>query len=154
MPKVIIVNIPMMYHCVLHVQSMSLMSAASTVLILCIAIFITKAFNLDCLYITYIITSVMIRVISAAVNIGMSARKLFRNDLNYEFSSGLSNSCSFLFSIFLLFWYWIAKSHNVFKALSKLELIQKFLMTKVKICSWVVQFHETGIPNSSIISSK
>ena len=105
MPKVIIVNIPMMYHCALHVQSMSLTSAASTVLILCIAIFVTKAFNLNCLYITYIITSVMIRVISAAVNIRMSARKLFRNDLNLEFSSGLSNSCSFLFRVFLLFWY-------------------------------------------------
>ena len=69
MPKVIIVNIPMMYHYILHVQSMLLMSAASTVLILCIAIFVTKAFNLDCLYITYVITSVMIRVISVAVNI-------------------------------------------------------------------------------------
>ena len=83
MPKVSIVNIPMMYHCVLHVQSMSLISAASTVLILCIAMFVTKAFNLDCPYITYIITSVIIRVISAAVNINMSARKLFRNDLNF-----------------------------------------------------------------------
>ena len=105
MPKVIIVNIPMMYLYVLHVQSMSLTSAASTVLILCIAIFITKAFNLDCPYITYIITSVMIRVISAAVNISMSARKLFRNELNFKFSSGVSNSCSFLFRVFLLFWY-------------------------------------------------
>ena len=105
MPKVIIVNIPMMYHCILHVQSMLLTSAPYTVLILCIAIFVTKAFNLDCLYITYIITSVMIRVISAAVNISMSAIKLFRNDLNFEFSSGLSNSCSFLFRVFLLFRY-------------------------------------------------
>ena len=105
MPKVIIVNIPMMYHCVLHVQSMLLMSAASTVLILCITIFVTKAFNLVCPYITYIITSVMIRVIRAAVNISMSARKLFRNNLNFEFFSGLSNSCSFLFRLFLLFWY-------------------------------------------------
>ena len=80
MHKVIIINIPMMYHCVLHVQSMSLMSAASTALILCIAMFITKAFNLDCLYIIYIIINVIIRVISVAVNIGTSARKLFRND--------------------------------------------------------------------------
>ena len=103
MPKVITVNIPMMYHCILHVQSMSLMSAASTVLILCIALLVTKAFNFDCLYITYMITSVMIRVISAAVNISMSARKLFMNDLNFEFSSGLSNSCSFLFRIFFYF---------------------------------------------------
>ena len=53
MPKVIIINIPIMYHCFLHVQSMLLMSAAaSTAFILCIAMFVTKAFNLDCLYIT------------------------------------------------------------------------------------------------------
>ena len=77
MPKVIIINIPTMHHCVLHVQSISLTSAASTVLIHCIAMFVTKAFNLDYLYMTYIITSVIIRVISAAVNISMSARKLF-----------------------------------------------------------------------------
>ena len=67
----------MMYHSILHVHSMSLMSATSTVLILCIAIFVTKAFNLDGPYIIYIITSVMIRVISVAVNISMSARKTF-----------------------------------------------------------------------------
>ena len=97
MPEVIIVNIPMMYHCVLHLKSMSLMSAASPVLIHCITMFVTKAFNLDCPCITYIITSVIIRVISAAVNISMSARKLFRNDLNFEVSSGLLTfvlSCS------------------------------------------------------------
>ena len=74
----------MMYCCVLHVQCMSLTSVASTVLIHCIAMFVTKAFNLDCPYMTYIITSVIIRVISAAVNRNMSARKLFRNDLNFE----------------------------------------------------------------------
>ena len=154
MPKVIIVNIPMMCHCILHVQSMSLMSAASTVLILCIAMLVTKAFNLDCLYITYIITSVIIRVISAAVNMNISARKLFRNDLNFEFSSAFSDTCSFLFRIFLWLQYWIAKSHKVFGALSRLELISKVSNDKGKICSWVVQFHETGIPNSSIMSSK
>ena len=104
MPKVIIINTPMMYHCVLHVQGMSLTSVASTALIHCITMFVTKAFNLDCLYMTYIITSVIIRVISEAVNISMSARKLFRNDLNFEFSSGFSNSFSFLFRIFFLFW--------------------------------------------------
>ena len=80
MPKVIIINIPMMYHCFLHVQSMSLTSAASTAFIRCIAMFATKAFNLDCLYNIYIIISVMINVISVAVNISTSARKLFRND--------------------------------------------------------------------------
>ena len=57
MPKVIIINIPMMYHCVLHVQRMSLISAASTVFIHCISIFATKAFNLDCPYTVYIIIS-------------------------------------------------------------------------------------------------
>ena len=154
MPKVIIVNIPIMYHCVLHVQSMSLTSAASIVLIHCITMFVTKAFNLDCLYITYIIPSVIIRVISAAVNISMSARKLFRNDLNFEFSSGFSNSCSFLFRTFFLLQYWTAKSHKVFGALSRLGLISKVSNDKGKSCSWVVQFNETGIPNSSIMSSR
>ena len=154
MPKVIIDNIPRMYHCLLHVQSMSLKSAASTALILCIAMFVTKAFTLDCLCIIYIITSVIIRFISVAVNISTSARKLFRNDLNFEFPSGLSSSCSFLSRIFFLFLNWIAKSHKVFAALSKLGLISKVSNDKGKICSWVVQFCETGMPNSSIMSSK
>ena len=79
MPKVMIINIPMMYHCVLQVQSISLMSAASTAFILCIAMFITKAFNLDSPYNTYIIIRVIISVISAAVNISTLARKLFKN---------------------------------------------------------------------------
>ena len=96
----------------------------------------------------------MFRVISAAVNISMSARKLFRNYLNFEFSSGLSSSCSSLSRIFFLFLYCIAKSHSVLGALSKLGLISKVSNDKGKICSWVIQFHETGIPNSSIMSSK
>ena len=70
----------MMYHCVLQVQSMPFMSAASTAFILCIAMFVTKAFSLDCPYNTYIIISIIIRVISAAVNISTSAIKLFRKD--------------------------------------------------------------------------
>ena len=80
MPEVIIINIPMMYHCALHVQSMLLTSAASTAFIHCIAMFATKAFNLDCPYNIYIIISVIISVISVAVNIITSTRKLFRND--------------------------------------------------------------------------
>ena len=80
MPKVIIINIPMIYHCVLHVQSMLLMSAASTAFIHCIAMFAFKAFSLDWPYSTYIIIHVMISVISAAVNISTSAKKLFTND--------------------------------------------------------------------------
>ena len=79
MPKVIIINIPMMWHCVLQVQSISLMSAVSTAFILCIAMFVTKAFSLDCLYNTYIMISMIISVISTAVNMSTSARKLFRN---------------------------------------------------------------------------
>ena len=144
----------MMYHCVLHVQSMLLTSIASTLLIHCIAMFVTKAFNLDCPYMTYIITIVIIRVISAAVNKSISAKKLFRNDLNLEVSSGFSNSCSFLFRICLLFWYWTAKSRKVFRALERLGLISKVSVDKGKICSWFVQCHETGIPNFSIMSSK
>ena len=80
MPKVIIINIPMMYHCVLHVPRMSLTAAALTAFIHCIAMFATKAFNLDYLYTIYIIINVIIRVISAAVNMSRSARKLFRNN--------------------------------------------------------------------------
>ena len=105
MTKVIIINIPMMYHCVLHVQSMSLTSVASTPLMHYITMFVTKDFNFYCPYIIYTITSVMIMVTSAAVNKSMSARKLLRNDLNSEFSFVLSNSWSILFKIFLLFWY-------------------------------------------------
>ena len=81
------------------------MSAASTAFILYIAMFITKAFRLDCPYNIYIIISVTISVISIAVNISTSARKLFRNDQNFELFSGLSKSCSFLSRIFFLFLY-------------------------------------------------
>ena len=70
----------MMYHCVLQVQSILFISAASTAFILCIAMFVTKAFSLDCPYNTYITISEIIRVISAAVNISTSAIKLFRKD--------------------------------------------------------------------------
>ena len=70
----------MMYHCVLQVQSIPFMSAASTAFILCIAMFVTKAFSLDCPYNTYITISTIIRVISVAVNISTSAIKLFRKD--------------------------------------------------------------------------
>ena len=89
-----------------------------------------------------------------AVNRSMSAKKLFRNDLNFEVSSGFPNSCSFLFRIFFLFLYWTAKSHKVFGALSRLGLISKVSINKGKICSWVVQFHETGMLNFSIMLSK
>ena len=154
MPKVIIINIPMLYHCVLHVQSMWLMSAASTAFIHCIAMLVTKAFNLDCPYTTYIIINVIIRVISVAVNISTSARKLFRNDLNFEFPSGLSSSCFSLSRIFFLFLYWIAISHNVFGALIKFGLISNVSSDNGSICSLVVQFCEICIPKSSIISSK
>ena len=92
MPKVIIINIPIMYHWVLHIQSMSLMSVASTALIHCIAMFVTKAFNFDCPYMIYVITNVMIMVMSAAVKRSMSVRKLLRNDLNFEVLFGFSNS--------------------------------------------------------------
>ena len=122
MPKVIIINIPMIHHCVLHVQSMSLTSAASTPLFHCITMFVTKAFTFDCLYMTYIITSIITLVTSAAVNRSMSARKLFRNDLNFEIFSGFSNSCSFLSKVFFLFQYLTAKSHKVFGALCILGL--------------------------------
>ena len=154
MSKVIIINIPMMYHCVLNIQSMLLTLVASTPIIHCITMFVTKAFNFDCPYMTYIITSIIIRVTSAVVNRSMSARKLFRNDLNFEISSGFSNSCSFLSRIFFLFQYFTGKSYKVFGALSKLGVIPEVSIDRGKICSFVVQFLKTSIPNSSIVSSK
>ena len=145
----------MMYHCVLQVQSISLMSAASTAFILCIAMFVTKAFSLDCPYNTYITINVMISVISAAMNISTSARKLFRNVQNLElFSSDLSEFHSFLSRIFFLFLYQTAKSHNVLGALIKFRLISNISSDIGRICSCVVQFSEICFCNSSIISSK
>ena len=71
----------MMYHCILQAQSISLMSAASTAFILCIAMFVTKAFSLDCRYNTCKLQlDGIIRVISMAINMSTLARKLFRND--------------------------------------------------------------------------
>ena len=103
----------MMYHCVLQVQSILFVSAASTAstaFILCIAMFVTKAFSLDCPYNRYITISAIIRVISVAVNISTSAIKLFRKDWNLEsFSSGVSKLCSSLSNVFFLFLYLIAK---------------------------------------------
>ena len=138
-----IIHTPMMYHCILQVQSISLMSATSTTFILYIAMFITKAFNLDCLYNTYIMISVIISVISTAVNISTSARKLFRNIRNLElFSSGLSEFHSFLSRISFLFLYRTAKSRNVFRALIKFGLISNVCSDIGRICSCVVQFNE------------
>ena len=114
----------MMYNCVLQVQSILFVSAASTAFILCIAMFVTKGFSLDCLCNTYITISEMIRVISAAVNMSTSAIKLFRKDWNLEsFSFGVSKLCSSLSNVFLLFLYLIAKSRNVLGALIKFGLI-------------------------------
>ena len=81
MPNIMIINIPMMYHCVLQVQSIPFMSAASTAFILCIAMFVTKAFSLDCPYNTYIMINSDNKCHKCtAVNISTSAIKLFRKD--------------------------------------------------------------------------
>ena len=144
----------MMYHCILQVQSISLMSAASTAFILYIPMFITKAFNLDCPYNTYITIRAMISVISAAVNISTSARKLFKNVWNLELFSGLSEFHSVWLKMFLLFLYWTASSHNVFGALIKFGLISNVLSDIGRICSCVVQFNEICFPKLSSISSK
>ena len=124
MPKVIIINIPMMYHCV---QSISLMSAASTAFILCIAMLVTKAFSLDCPYNMYITISVIIRVICMAVNMSTLARKLFRNVWNLELFLGLSKFHSFWSKILFLFLYWTARSCSVFRALIEFGLISNVL---------------------------
>ena len=150
-----IINIPMMYHCVLQVQRISLMSATSTAFTLCIAMFITKAFSLNCPYNTYIMISVIISVISTVVNISTSARKLCRNVWNLElFSSGLSEFRSFLSRIFFLFLYRTAKSCNVLGALIKFGLISNVLSNIGRICSCVVQFSEICFPKFSSISLK
>ena len=114
---------------------MLLTSAALNASICCIAMFATKAFNLDCPDTIYIIISVIIRVISMAVNIRTLARKLFRNDRSLEFSFGLSSSCSFLSKMFFWFLYWIAKSRSVFGALIKLGLISNVSSDSGRICS-------------------
>ena len=145
----------MMYHCVLKVQSVSLMSATSTAFILCIAMFMTKAFSLDCLYNTYIMINMITSVMSAAVNMSTSARKLFRNDWNQEsLSFGLSEFCSFLSRIFFLFLYQTAKSHSVVGAMIKFGLISNVSSNIGRICSCVVQFNEICFPKFSKISSK
>ena len=70
-----------------------------------------------------------------AVNISTSARKLFRNDQNFELSSGLSKSCLFLSRILFLFLYWIAKSCSVFGALIKFGLISNVSSDSGRISS-------------------
>ena len=145
----------MMYHCVLQVQSIPFMSAASTAFILYIAMFITKAFSLDCPYNTYIMISVKISVVSAAVNISTSARKLFRNAWNLElFSLGPSKFCSFLLRIFFLFLYCTTNSHSVLGALIKFGLISNVSSDIGRICSCVVQFNEICFPKFSKMSLK
>ena len=112
--------------------------------------FVTKAFNLDCLYNTYITISAMIRVISVAVNMSTSAIKLFRKDWNLEsFPFGVSKLRSSLSNVFLLFLYLIAKSHNVLGALIKFGLISNISRDIGRICSWVIQFNEICFPKSS-----
>ena len=70
--------------------------------ILCIAMFVIKVFSLDCPYNMYITISVIIRVISTAINMSTLARKLFRNDQNPALVSGFSKPCSSLSSVFFL----------------------------------------------------
>ena len=145
----------MMYHCVLQVQSIPFMSAASTAFILCIAMFVTKAFSLDCLYNTYIMISIIISVISAAVNISTSAIKLLRKEWNLEsLSFGLSEFLPFLSRMYFLFLYHTAKSHSVLGALIKFGLILNVSSDIGRICSCVVQFNKICFPKFSKISLK
>ena len=130
-------------------------SAVSTAFILCIAMFVTKAFSLDCPYNTYIMISMIISVISAAVNISTSAKKLFKKDQNLEsLSFGLSKFHSSLSRIFFLFLYLTAKSHRILGALIKFGLISNVSSDIGRICSCVVQFNEICFPKFSKISSK
>ena len=129
----------MMYHCVLQEQNIPFISAASTAFILCIAMFVTKAFSLDCPYNTYIMINMIISVISAALE---------------SSSLGLSKLCSLLSRIFFLFLYPTAKSHSVLGALIKFGLISNVSSDIGRICSCFVQFNEICLPKLSKISSK
>ena len=56
MPNIVISKIPMIYQFVLHIQYLSLMSAASTALVHCSAMFATSALIFYCLYTIYVTT--------------------------------------------------------------------------------------------------
>ena len=99
--------------------------------------------------------SLIISIISAAVNISTSARKLFRNAWNLElFSLGPSEFCSFLLRIFFLFLYRTTNSHSVLGALIKFGLISNVSSDIGRICSCVVQFNEICFPKFSKMSLK
>ena len=99
--------------------------------------------------------SMIISVISAAVNMSTSAKRLFRNVWNLElFSLGSSEFRSFLSNIFFLFLYRTAKPHSVLGALIKFGLISNVSSDIGRICSCVVQFNEICFPKFSKISSK
>ena len=62
MPIIIISNIAMIYQFVLHIQYLSVVSAASIPLAHCKAIFATNAFSFDCPHTMYITTNIIIIV--------------------------------------------------------------------------------------------
>ena len=97
MPNIISSKIPMIYQFVLHIQYLSVMSAASTALVHCSAMFATSAFNFDCLHTMYITTNIIIIVIIAVVKRSTSTRKHLRKEPNLEFIFASSISFSFYF---------------------------------------------------------
>ena len=131
------------------------MSAASIPFVHCKAILATNAFNFDCLHTMYITTIIIIIVINAAVKRSMSIKKLFRKEPNLEFFLASSISfCPFISRIFFLFLCWAIRSFSVLGPRSKFGLNSKVSMEIGQICSWVVQFFKTGMPKSSLASSK
>ena len=97
MPNSIISNKPTIYQFGLHIQYLTVESAASTAFVCCKAIFATKAFNFDCPHTIYITTIVIIIVINATVKRSTSTKKLLRKEPNLEFFFG---SFYFLLSLF------------------------------------------------------
>ena len=124
MPINIISNIPMIYQFVLHIQDLSVISAASIPLAHCKAIFATNAFNFECLHTMYITTNVIIIVTNAAENRSTSTRKLLRTKVGV-FHCSFYLLFPFISIIFSLCLYWFTSSFSVFGALSNIRLISK-----------------------------
>ena len=114
MPIIIISNIPTIYQFVLHIQYLSVMSAASILFVHCKAIFTTNAFNFDCLHTMYITTNIISIVTNAAVQRSTSTRKLLRKEpiLELIFASSIS-FCPCISNIFHLSLYLFTSSFSV-----------------------------------------
>ena len=124
MPIIIISKIPAIYQFVLHIQYLSVVSAASIPLAHCKAIFATNAFNFDCLHTVYITTKVIIIVTNAAEKRSMSTKKRLRKEPNLESFLALSISFFPFSSNIFFFLYRFTRPFSVFGALCKFQRSQ------------------------------